>query len=201
MGPQDTDQVATEARACKCVLERATLDLVKDLPVTARYPDDAAIDHLFRSVIDGSLPKAQWTHAAHFAVVMWVLRRRPEPWGAGRPAESAMPPLIRAYNLASGQPNTDDAGYHETITLASVAAARHFLAGHDPSRPLHELLELLMAGPLGESRWILAHWSRERLFSVEARRGWVEPDLRPLPVQVAPGDQTVSAHDNTAKLP
>jgi hypothetical protein len=25
------------------------------------------------------------------------------------------------------------------------------------------------------------YWTRERLFSVEARRNWVEPDLAPLP--------------------
>jgi len=30
---------------------------------------------------------------------------------------------------------------------------------------------------LGKSDWILTYWSREKLFSVEARRSWVEPDL------------------------
>jgi hypothetical protein len=34
----------------------------------------------------------------------------------------------------------------------------------------------ISAGP----DWILAHWSKERLFSVEARREWLEPDLQPL---------------------
>jgi hypothetical protein len=29
--------------------------------------------------------------------------------------------------------------------------------------------------------WLLAYWTRERLFSVDARRGWTEPDLKPLP--------------------
>jgi hypothetical protein len=35
----------------------------------------------------------------------------------------------------------------------------------------------LMAGPCGRSDWLLAHWRRETLFSVAARRGWVAPDL------------------------
>jgi hypothetical protein len=39
----------------------------------------------------------------------------------------------------------------------------------------------LMASPLGRSDWLLAYWTRERLFSVDARRRWVEPDLKPLP--------------------
>ncbi len=29
--------------------------------------------------------------------------------------------------------------------------------------------------------WLLAYWSRERLFSLEARKGWVEPDIARLP--------------------
>jgi hypothetical protein len=28
---------------------------------------------------------------------------------------------------------------------------------------------------------VMRHYSRARLFSVDARRGWVEPDLEPLP--------------------
>jgi hypothetical protein len=91
-----------------------------------------------------------------------------------------MPPIIRAYNLATGVPNTDGSGYHETITLASIAVARSFLDGHPVSRPLHEIVDRLMESPLGDSRWPLAYWSRVRLFSVEARRRWVDPDLRPL---------------------
>jgi hypothetical protein len=39
----------------------------------------------------------------------------------------------------------------------------------------------LMSSPLGKSDWPLAYWTRARLFSVEARRSWVEPDLEPLP--------------------
>jgi len=35
--------------------------------------------------------------------------------------------------------------------------------------------------PLGQPQWLLEYWTRERLFSVEARRNWVEPDLAPLP--------------------
>eukprot|EP01040_Poterioochromonas_malhamensis_P025285 gene25284-biopygen9863 len=29
--------------------------------------------------------------------------------------------------------------------------------------------------------WPLRHWRRDTLFSVAARRGWVAPDLEPLP--------------------
>ena len=75
--------------------------------------------------------------------------------------------------------NTDTEGYHETITLASIAAARAVLAAHPAQTPLHEVHAALMAGPLGRSGWILAWWSKDRLFAPKARRAWVEPDLAP----------------------
>jgi hypothetical protein len=37
---------------------------------------------------------------------------------------------------------------------------------------------------MGDKAWPLTFWSRERLFSVAARRGWVEPDLAPLEAPV-----------------
>jgi hypothetical protein len=46
---------------------------------------------------------------------------------------------------------------------------------------LFETCNALMASPLGKSDWLMGYWSRALLFSVEARRGWVEPDLKPLP--------------------
>jgi len=143
--------------------------------MTKYFRNDDDIERLARGVIDGSCPKEQWTHAAHFAVALWVLRH-----GSDRPAETVMPDIIRTYNEATGVRNTDTSGYHETITQASIRAARSFLSGHSASRPLHELIDLLMDAPLGGSGWVLAHWSRERLFSVEGRRFWVEPDLQPL---------------------
>jgi hypothetical protein len=39
----------------------------------------------------------------------------------------------------------------------------------------------LLATEWGRSDWLLTYWSKSLLFSVAARRAWVEPDLRPLP--------------------
>ena len=61
-----------------------------------------------------------------------------------------MPALIRAYNEATGVANTDTDGYHETITLASLRAARAWLDAR-PATPLAEALQGLLAGPFGRS--------------------------------------------------
>jgi hypothetical protein len=69
---------------------------------------------------------------------------------------------------------------HAAITQASLRAARNFLL-QNPTRSLYETGNALMASPLGKSDWLLDFWSRARLFSVEVRRNWLEPDLKALP--------------------
>jgi hypothetical protein len=98
---------------------------------------------------------------------MWLVREQ---------RELEMPELIRAYNESVGTANTDSSGYHETITQASIRAAWWFCG-----ESLFDSCNRLMASPMGKSDWLLKYWSREVLFSVEARRVWVEPDLHPLP--------------------
>jgi hypothetical protein len=135
---------------------------------------DTEIAGVARGLIDRSLPKSAWTHAAHFASALWLLKYR------GLRAMSEMGPLIMAYNEATGVANSDTSGYHETITLASLRAAHAGLLSR-PDAPLHVVLGELLASPVGRSDWVLSYWSRPLLFSVAARRSWVEPDLAALP--------------------
>lgn len=136
---------------------------------------DAELAELGRQVLDGTLPKARWTHRAHLAVAAWVIGARPDLVAA-----RDMPDMIRAYNVASGTANTDTGGYHETITLASVQAVAAFLSGQPQAMSLSAACNALFVSPLGDPHWLLAHWTRDLLFSVAARRHWVEPDLQPL---------------------
>ena len=78
---------------------------------------------------------------------------------------------IRAYNEATGTPNTDAGGYHETLTAYYVGAV-HAAA----TTPV-----ALLTHPACRRDAPLRHWSRVRLLSVEARRSWLDPDLAPLP--------------------
>ncbi|HEY4275295.1 MAG TPA: hypothetical protein VGM68_07415 [Rhizomicrobium sp.] len=146
-----------------------------------QFSNDSDIARAGRKFLDLTLPKPEWTHAAHFAVTLWLMRHRPDL----RLAQD-MPGLIRAFNEATGTPNTDTGGYHETITQISLGAARAQL-GASPDKPLHAILDGMLASPLGDSKWLLEYWTRERLFSPEARRRWLAPDLKPLPFPLEPG--------------
>ncbi len=134
----------------------------------------AAIERIALGLRDRTLPKSEWTHAAHFAAALWLLQR----YGPG--TQTLMPPLIRAYNESTGVSNTDTSGYHETITLASLRAGQDWLSRH-PGVDLPVVLAELLASPFGRSDWLLSYWTQGTLFSARARREWVEPDLRALP--------------------
>jgi hypothetical protein len=146
------------------------------MPPRPLFASDAEIVEIGEGLITRTLPKPRWTHAAHFAAAVWILMRRPD-----LDPERDLPGIIRAYNTATGVENTDTGGYHETITLASLRAARAFLAGLSSDTPLHGACNALLASPLGDKAWPLAYWSRETLFSAKARREWVEPDVAALP--------------------
>jgi len=139
---------------------------------------DAEVAGLATRLLDHSLPKAEWTHAAHLAATLRLVRLR----NAG--LERDLPDIIRTYNVAAGGVNDDTSGYHETLTQAYLAAIRAFVAGLPEGLSDGEAVARLLASPMGDRAWPLAFWSRERLFSVEARRAWVEPDLAPLDAPV-----------------
>lgn len=144
---------------------------------------EAEIARIAAGVLDGTLPYAEWSHAAHFAAALWLLRH-PETLRR----HGGMEPVIRRYNAAVGVPNTETRGYHATITEASLRAAAHVLAEATPDAPLAPILATLLASPLGQSRWLLVHWSEPRLMIPEARGAWLEPDLAVLPwAPLAPG--------------
>jgi len=142
------------------------------------FENDAAVARVGEGLLSRTLPRPDWTHEAHLAACLWLLRERPR---IDLPRE--MPAIISGYNLAVGGRNSDSEGYHETITQAYIRLVSAYLAEHDHGQGSAELVNALLVSPLGHREALLAHYSRERLFSVAARRHWVEPDLAPIPSQ------------------
>jgi hypothetical protein len=140
------------------------------------FADDAAVRHIGEGLLDRTLTRPEWTHEAHLAACLWIIADRPDIL-----PERDLPEIIRRFNESVGGVNDETQGYHETITQCFIRATRLFLAGTVPALPLVEKVNALLAAPEGSRDWPLGFYSAERLFSVPARLGWVEPDLRPLP--------------------
>jgi hypothetical protein len=136
------------------------------------FADDAAVRRVGEGLLARTLPKAEWTHEAHLAACLWLLTERPDI-----DAERDLPAIISAYNEAVGGVNDATQGYHHTITLTYVAAIRGFLATIRGDLPLAEKVNALLAAPEGRRDWALTLYSRDRLFSVQARLGYLSPDL------------------------
>lgn len=137
---------------------------------------DDEIERLATGFCNCTLPKAAWTHGAHFATALWLILTR-----ADIDAERDMPAMIRRYNQSVGGVNSDTGGYHETITQASLHMTRALLATLPVDATPATAFAALIASPLGNKDWLFTYWSRETLMTPAARRAWIEPDIQPLP--------------------
>jgi len=124
-------------------------------------------DEMFDAFVHGRLPKDAWTHEAHL-ITCWVALRDRSPVDTLGFLRNA----IQTHNCGIGIRNTETSGYHETLTVYYVTAVAQAAA---------ESLEELFEVPFCGRKAPLDHWSREQLFSTEARLGYLEPDVSPLP--------------------
>jgi len=145
-------------------------------PGPGLFPDDAAIRRIGEGLLACTLPKADWTHAAHIAATCWLLRDRPDV-----DVDAEIATIIRRYNESVGGVNDDTSGFHATITRSFVVGIRSYLALSAASGSLVATVNALLRRPEGQRDWPLRFYTREHLFSVAARRAFVEPDLAPLP--------------------
>jgi hypothetical protein len=134
-----------------------------------------SLDSFLRGFESCTLPKAEWTHAAHIATAASYLH------GSG--VASVLPLMrvqISAFNLSVGGANTPTSGYHETLTHfwllivaellrqrhhdSRLAAAREAVATFGEARSLHSL-----------------YYSGDVVKDPAARLTWRAPDLLPIP--------------------
>lgn len=140
------------------------------------FVTDDAIVRIGEGLLARTLPRADWTHEAHLAATTYLVLQRPDI-----DLDEKLPGIIRRFNESLGGVNSDTEGYHETITRSFLKGVRLFLDQADTRSPLHRLVNELLLSPMGRRDWPLRFYSRERLFSVEARTAHVGPDLASLP--------------------
>jgi hypothetical protein len=142
-------------------------------PVLAAKPGYPMTDDEFlRAFFELKLPNSAFHHRDHVRLAWLAVRRHGE-----RAGEQVVADGIRRFAAAHGHGDR----YHDTITRFWVRLVAH-AARHAPFGAEHDLDALLGAHPLLlDASAPLRHWSREALFSDEARRAWREADLVALP--------------------
>ncbi len=116
----------------------------------------------------GTLAPAQFGHRSHVRVAFLLVARD------GPEALAGMRAGLRRLNAAHGSPDTLTRGYHETVTVAFLRLIGP-LAGPGPSAAFCDCHPWLLEKPV-----LGRFYSPGRLWSAEAKRTFVEPDLRPL---------------------
>lgn len=134
----------------------------------------AEIDSLIERFENRKLPRAEWTHEAHLVVAIWYCSKHPFEMALELTRQ-----YITGHNESVGTPNTDTEGYHETITKFWLIAANNFILASEPVS-ITELCNNFLQSEMASSSYPMNFYSKEKLFSVEARHTWVEPDLNEL---------------------
>jgi hypothetical protein len=141
------------------------------------YERAAEVASLVRAFESCTLPWERWTHAAHLTVALWHLLHY--EWAE---AVERVRCGIKRYNAANGVVTTRERGYHETLTIFWMRYVRAFLeANYNEGCSLASLANALVEH--ADRNAPLEHYSRELLFSWEARLDFVEPDLKALPAE------------------
>jgi hypothetical protein len=134
----------------------------------------AACERSLEEFIDrwerGTLPKKCWTHGAHVGVAAYFAFEYPADV-----LVRVMRLGIRHYNLASGGANTEDNGYHETLTrfwaieVGDLVRARRFGSRLEAVRAALERFG-------SDSGYYRQFYGSDPLHDRGARANWVPPD-------------------------
>jgi len=141
----------------------------------AAFHSTEEIARLIEAFESCTLSRAEWTHAAHLTVALWYHLTAPAAEVTALVSEG-----IKRYNAAHGIVTTPTGGYHETMTLFWIAIVAKYL--RELARRDHSLIALAngLIERYGDKNLPFTYYTRERLFSLEARASWVGPDLRNL---------------------
>jgi len=136
---------------------------------------EQALDELFSAFEAATYPHSEWRHGAHLAVAGCYLTAHPPDEALNR-----MRGGVRRYNELVGAGNTEDSGYHETLTRFWMHVAAAFLASRPAAETRAEKVTALV-NEYGSKRDVFKqYWSFDVVKSRQARRDWFPPDAKPL---------------------
>ena len=130
---------------------------------------------LIQQFENGDLPKEKWTHEAHFVMALWYCSHQPLPLAIESIKEG-----IKNYNISVGGANTDDSGYHETITVFYTRLIINYILQGDLCQPFENRLAALSQQSFLLKDFPLRYYTKELLMSKDARKKWTPPDIQPL---------------------
>ena len=130
----------------------------------------------------GELEPASFDHRAHLRLA-YVHLATHGPDNAPATFRSALQGFLIRHRI-------DPAKFHETLTQAWLQAVWYFMRRFGDNASSEEFLAKSQV--LHDPKVVLTHYSRDVLFSEDARRKFVVPDLDPIPRGAAPSSVSVT---------
>ncbi|KAF1973761.1 hypothetical protein BU23DRAFT_598665 [Bimuria novae-zelandiae CBS 107.79] len=177
---------------------RDHLQLISSSTASAEPNDDA----FWTSFFTASIPT--WDHYTHLRAGYFTLLpylTNPSTPHPILPAANDF--LTHLSRLRSSRPEKFGNTAHKTMTVFWLAQLLSAARAFDEGRGL--LTRGAFADVLVKSPWLMdgglwkGYYSRERMFSKEARQGWRTPDLKTLPVEVSGDDLDKGAREASSK--
>jgi hypothetical protein len=148
--------------------------------VTERLQSEESLGQFIEDFEQARIPFCDWSHSAHIAMASYYIRKLPR-----RDLLETVRRNIKSYNLRGGGKNTDTSGYHETLTVLWLWVLTDYLDQIPEDVSLIDQVRRAVA-TFGENRLFPEYYSYDVVKSVEARRLWMEPDLKQLPDNGSP---------------
>jgi hypothetical protein len=135
--------------------------------------DDAALMAFRQRFENGTWPVCEFRHMHHLAIAACYIVDDPEPMDTLRAR-------IRSYNVSQGGENTEDRGYHETITRFWVEIVGRHISALPKTLPRCEIARLVVDTFASQRDLFQEYYDFDVLKSREARANWIPPS-KPLP--------------------
>ncbi len=153
------------------------LDELRATPVPDEWlpswlANEESLDAFLAAFRDGSYPITWWTHGAHVGMATAMLWSTPVPY-----ALEVIRDAIKHYNTSQGGQNTDNSGYHETLTRLWIGAVAATLTTLPPDISRLEAVRTVYRAYARRSGLFRDWYGFDLLKSIEARKQWVAPDL------------------------
>ena len=135
-----------------------------------KYKDESEVLDLVRSFEDATVAHDDWKHAEHLVVALYYLTEHDLDTAYAKMRDGILNLLVKGFKVDL----TKEMPYHETITLFWMRTVAEFNASKNGASLLEKANEVAYKW---DKDYPLNFYSRELLFSDEARARFVEPDL------------------------
>ena len=136
----------------------------------AKYKNESEVLELVRSFESATIAHDDWKHAEHLVVALYYLTGHDLDTAYAKMRDGILNLLVKGFKLDL----TKEMPYHETITLFWMRTVAEFNASKNGASLLEKANEVAYKW---DKDYPLNFYSRELLFSDEARARFVEPDL------------------------